>query len=776
MQLNKTSYLACLTASFLIILVTSACSTNKPQLQESNNQLLVEDFSSATLPASVSPFNAQWSLVNNSTDGQALKLVFSTEHVSSGIKIVPNKPWSIADLGNSAFMFDAINTGQHPLMLSVNVTAIDGSTQRRTIAIGQGDKSSLYFELQGLDLNVDTGLRDTPPSFVTDKQKMIVRGAKQSIDFSEISALQIYVETQINPTEVVIDNLRFASTPAANPNYLNALVDKFGQRNDLEFDLKVSSEQELQNIAQQELSQLANSAGWKDRSQFGGWLEGPQLQATGYFRTQKVNGKWALVDPQGYLFFSSSIANARMANTSTFTGVDYKDDSVRFIDPNDVTPEDSQHNSGNYTQAQSSAFIAYPNRHKMFNWLPDYSDVLANHYGYRRKSHLGPIEHGEVFSFYQANLERRYGETSPESYLDTWRQVTLDRMSDWGFTSFGNWTDPTFYNNTQVPYFANGWIIGDFKTLSSGYDYWGAMPDPFDPEFVQRAQVTVETIAGEVQNNPWCIGIFIDNEMSWGGEGEPIRRYGIVLDALTKTSADSPSKAIFSQMLQEKYQDINELNQAWQQHIPSWAALEKGVNYKEQATFSEQMLADLSWLLVRYADEYFSVVKTAINTFIPNHLYMGARFTTWGTSPEARWSAVKYADVISYNYYREGLDNMTWAFLEKLDKPSLIGEFHIGSSDTGSPNPGIIHAPNQKVRADMFTTYMQTAIDNPYIVGAHWFQYIDSPVTGRAHDGENYNVGFVTTTDIPYPHLVEAAKELHQNLYQRRFGDLNPSK
>ena len=30
------------------------------------------------------------------------------------------------------------------------------------------------------------------------------------------------------------------------------------------------------------------------------------------------------------------------------------------------------------------------------------------------------------------------------------------------------------------------------------------------------------------------------------------------------------------------------------------------------------------------------------------------------------------------------------------------------------------------------------------LVGCHWFQYVDEPLTGRAYDGENYNIGFVT--------------------------------
>ena len=72
----------------------------------------------------------------------------------------------------------------------------------------------------------------------------------------------------------------------------------------------------------------------------------------------------------------------------------------------------------------------------------------------------------------------------------------------------------------------------------------------------------------------------------------------------------------------------------------------------------------------------------------------------------------------------------------------------------------------------MYREYMRSVIDNPYFVGAHWFQYIDSPVTGRAWDGENYNVGIVDITDTPYEPLVQAMKDINIELYDRRYGDL----
>ena len=62
---------------------------------------------------------------------------------------------------------------------------------------------------------------------------------------------------------------------------------------------------------------------------------------------------------------------------------------------------------------------------------------------------------------------------------------------------------------------------------------------------------------------------------------------------------------------------------------------------------------------------------------------------------------------------------------------------------------------------------MESCLDHPRVVGAHWFQWRDQPLTGRA-DGENYQIGFLTGTDAPYPELVESARAVAREMYQRR--------
>ena len=62
---------------------------------------------------------------------------------------------------------------------------------------------------------------------------------------------------------------------------------------------------------------------------------------------------------------------------------------------------------------------------------------------------------------------------------------------------------------------------------------------------------------------------------------------------------------------------------------------------------------------------------------------------------------------------------------------------------------------------------MKGALNNPQIVGTHWFQYSDQAFTGRG-DGENYQIGFIDIGDRPYPEIVEAARKIGYRMYQER--------
>jgi len=759
----------CLMATILVpMLMLSACSeseTVSQNLMTGTKAVMLADFSSLEDLDLITASNAHIEIENG-----ALTIDLKSENnYYSGVTIRQAEPWDWGQYKSFGIAMDIGNPGTESVQLNMDIKDASGKGFTRSAVIPIGEASPYYAELRGADIDIDSGIRDNPVAWDFDGTKFTWMWGTEQLDTSAITEMSLSIISLSSDRTITLDNIRLIVDPKTNPDYLVGLVDKYGQNAKVDFPGKVETDEQLADLTNKELQSL-KAGGLKDRSKFGGWLNGPRLEATGYFRSEKIDGKWAMVDPEGYLFFSNALANIRLSNTTTVTGRDYPKDMLTQRSPDDLTPEDSLGLNPAPPVARSQRFLAAEVRRNMFNWLPEDDDPLGNHYGYRRSVHTGPLEHGETYSFYSANLERKYGETSTDSFLNDWRDETLDRMTNWGFTSFGNWVDPMFYDNTQVPYFANGWIIGDYKTVSSGDDFWSPLPDPFDPKFSYRADKTAQAVAAEVQASPWCIGVFIDNEKSWGRMGTPQSQYGIVINTMARADTDSPTKAVFTKLLKDKYGSIEKLNAAWGKNAASWSDIENGIMLSDH-TKAKQI--DYAILLEAYASEYFRVVSDAVEKYMPNHQYMGVRFASWGMTPEVVQAAGKYVDVMSVNEYREVPQFEHWDFLEKLDKPTVIGEFHMGAtSDTGLFHAGLVKAADQADRARMYKNYVNKVVDNPYFVGAHWFQYIDSPLTGRAYDGENYNVGFVRVTDTPYPEMVKAAKDLNMNLYERRFGDL----
>lgn len=726
-------------------------------------------FKSGEIPAELSFTNADAVPV-----GEGVSIVFNAkDNTYSGVTIKPSEPWDLRNWDDFNLAFDIANPGPHSVQLFLNITDIDGATYTRSVAVPVGSENTYYAKMRGHDLatpdgdvnqelNFLSGLRSNPETWESDEVQFISMWGKKNLNLNGITQISLSVQSALFDKHIELSNVRLRPNPPMNTAFLSQIVDKYGQNANVEFEGKIHSQAELDAAREKESSELTDTL-MEDRSRFGGWKNGPKLESTGYFRTEKVKGKWALVDPEGYLYFATGLDIIRLSNTSTMTGYGFDAEKVN-LGGDGVTPEDSKGLNRVNEEAIDSRHVVSDVRANLFTSLPSYDEPLGKWYGYRGSAHSGPVKQGETFSFYAANLERKYGEKDP---LQAWEEVTLKRMKHWGFTSLGNWTDPRFYDNNEVPYFANGWIIGDFKTVSSGNDFWAPLPDVFDPEFAHRANVTAATVAQQVQNSPWCVGVFIDNEKSFGRGENAQARYGIVLNTLQRNGNEVPTKAAFTQLMKQQYGTIQALNKAWNTAIASWKEFDSGI---DSTLNTDAQLQDYSAMLFHYGEKYFSVVSAALEEHMPNHLYLGARFPDWGMPIEVVKAAAKHVDVMSYNVYKEGLHPKSWTFLQDIDLPSIIGEFHMGARDNGLFHPGLVQAATQHDRANMYKDYMRSVVDNPYFVGAHWFQYMDSPITGRAYDGENYNVGFVNVTDTPYVPMVRAAQEINSEMYLRRFA------
>lgn len=744
-----------------------ACAASAGAESPGISETVIYDFEVPGSEGYVQGGNADISLVEWRNGHAVHAALRAKEHPYTSLSVSFENPVDLSAAEVSGLAMDLYNPGAQSVQFLLDVVDGKGAVHTRSAVVPAGGGGTYYVELKAPGLAIETGLRDNPADWDYDGRAFTWMWGVKQVDASAISQIKLVTVGLASDREIIIDNVRAVANPPIKANALAGVVDEFGQLVGANFPEKVTSTEDLKLRAVAELDGFTGKA-MPGRSKWQGWKEGPRLMGTGFFRAEKVSDKWSLVDPDGYLYFATGIDNIRMANTSTLTGYEFRPGAIRPRDPRDTTPEDSIGMNRPPDSALPGRYLASAPRRNMFTWLPEYSDELGDHFGYVREVHSGPLASGETYSFYSANLERKYGDRGGQSYMEDWRQVTKARMVDWGFTSFGNWLDPSYYEDPKIPYFANGWIIGNFKTVSTGEDYWAPLPDPFDPVFAERARATARQVAAEVKNSPWCVGVFIDNEKSWGRTETIQQRYAIVIDTMKRDAKDSPTKAVWMRMLREKYRTIGDLNGAWGTSIKSWKELANGVVLSEHNAGKQ---ADYAILLEAYASEYFRIVDQSLEEVLPNHMYLGSRFATWGMTPEVIRAAAKYVDVLSFNEYREIPHPQSWAFLSEYDKPAIIGEFHMGASDAALFHPGLVMASDQQDRARMYTQYMDTVIANPYFVGAHWFQYLDSPLTGRAYDGENYNVGFVTIADIPYQPMVDAAKDMNRTLYTDRFGN-----
>jgi len=157
----------------------------------------------------------------------------------------------------------------------------------------------------------------------------------------------------------------------------------------------------------------------------------------------------------------------------------------------------------------------------------------------------------------------------------------------------------------------------------------------------------------------------------------------------------------------------------------------------------------------------------------PKHLILGARASSLSMPPQVPQAATPYLDVFSVNFYAtvEGLfdtlngqwgplvpiENWLETYYELSGLPLMATEFSFRSSESDLPNtepPIYLTFDTQVERAAAYDEYVQSCFDAPYIVGQHWFEYVDQPIGGR-FDGENNNFGLVTVEDEPYDDFVE---------------------
>lgn len=649
--------------------------------------------------------------------GRGIRITFQpAEWPNARIDAPAGRAWDWRATG--VLKLDVKNPGRDPVEFGVRVDddpKADGVKHCRTaqgrLEPGESATFAISLDRKG---PMAIGMRGLPGA---KGERPLTAGGDDSFDLAHVVAAQVFMHAPKSPTA-----LEIRSAERAGAAKVAAIVDAFGQYVGDDWPGKVRSEADLKAKHAADLAAIAAHPAPADRDEYGGWKSGPKEEATGFFRAAKRGGKWWLVDPAGAPFVS--------------LGADC------------VTTQDH------------STIVT--DREKLFTWLPKEGDPLAAFYGFVSNVHSGPVKRGKTYSFYRANLSRLYGPA-----LDgRWADATLKRLASWGFNTIGNWSDPQVARMGRMPYVATLGIWGDFATIASGDDYWGRMRDPFDPRFAEAVRRSVAEGVAKTRGDRWCLGYFVDNELSWGGGGDR-GRIGLALGALAMPAAESPAKRELVARLKARYGDVARLAAAWKADVQDWKGLEAAWRPEgEPSSWPKAFHDDLRGFVKEIARAYFRTIRDELKKADPDHMYLGCRFA-WKTD-EAVEAAGEFCDVVSFNIYERQVDPEGWAILSKIDRPAIIGEFHFGALDRGMFHTGLVPTASQGARAAAYERYVRSVLEHPSFVGCHWFQYADEPIAGRSYDGENYNIGLVNVADLAYPELTEAARRVHAAAYEIR--------
>jgi hypothetical protein len=242
-----------------------------------------------------------------------------------------------------------------------------------------------------------------------------------------------------------------------------------------------------------------------------------------------------------------------------------------------------------------------------------------------------------------------------------------------------------------------------------------------------------------LRDDPWLIGVFSDNEI-------PFYERNILSRYLSMGEEDT-STLKAREWLQER------------------GLTEDDITVEHDREFLKLVM-----------DTYLTLIRNAMDTYLPHHLYLGTRFHMAITSQLSAYKVMgDYADVISTNLYHRWTPDQAaiTEWTETAGKPVMFTEWYAKGNDSGLRNRAgaglTVHT--QKERGMFYQNFTLHLLRHPNVVGWHWFRYMDeSPVQ---HGEGSTNKGLVNSQYEPYADLAEAMAEINHEVYSLRDALLN---
>jgi hypothetical protein len=272
-----------------------------------------------------------------------------------------------------------------------------------------------------------------------------------------VDSIGIRMRVPIGNPELEIRSITL-SVDDPGDEYLGEIpaVDEFGQHNLVDYAEKITSIEQLRAAWKAEDDEIDNIVDY-NYSRYGGYLQ-KQVKGTGFFRTEKIDGRWWFVDPDGYLFLSHGVDCVNPGGGGSANNLDMRANMFKELPPQEFRQTNNRRNR-------------------------------------------------ESASFGSWNLYRRYG----EGFREKANEMVIKRMDKWGLNTIANWSSAAVYGQNKKAYTLQ------LRGLGMDGNLMG-LADVYAPDFAAKMDSSLKSYLPANKNNPWVVGYFVGNEPSWLGQ------------------------------------------------------------------------------------------------------------------------------------------------------------------------------------------------------------------------------------------------------------------
>lgn len=370
-------------------------------------------------------------------------------------------------------------------------------------------------------------------------------------------------------------------------------------------------------------------------------------------------------------------------------------------------------------------------------WLqgPDSKRILS-----RGVDCVGPGPSGSDFKADNPTYAPALRPPEPE---DAWRSRTIQRLKAWGFNTAAGWSDEKT-NKAGLPF---------TPVLHLGVQMGAPWDDPWEPSLPARSRDMAAKLIGTAKGDPNCIGYFLDNEFGWGDDW--------ILGIALAWPPARPGKRHLVEVLQKVYKkDFAAFSADFETRAQDWNGLLTASATGQRPGRGHRAMD--AWVEA-VVHQYNVVLAGAVRAVDPGALVLGDRYRQFYPQAVAR-AARGVLDAVSTNFEARTADGwISPAYFITLHEcsglPVIVGEFYATARQnrSGNRNHGgeFTLTDTQAQRAAVAAAQARAFAAFPFVVGWHWFQWMDEPTYGR-DDGEDYNMGLVDIRDVPYDEMVGA--------------------